>query len=470
MKTIKGPAIFLAQFAGTAPHLQNFNDMCKWAKECGFVGVQLPSWDGRVMDLAKAADSKSYCDELKGVAAKHGIEITELAAHLQGQLVAVHPAYDLQFDNFAPKEVHGNPGKRQAWAVEQMKLVAKASKNLGLKNCAAFPGALAWPYLYPWPQRPPGLIEAAFDELAKRWKPILDVFEDNGQNCCFEVHPGEDIFDGTTFEMFLERVKGHEACNILFDPSHFVLQQLDYLAYIDIYHERIKMYPREGRGVPSRRASKVSTRAMRSGWTAPAASVRSATARWISAASSPSSPPTTSTAGRCSNGNARSSIREDGAREGAPFIKKHIIRVTEKAFDDFAAGGDNSVALQDAGPASDAASFAGAWSAAARAPSSAPCIAWPRGSTAATSWSPACSRRTPRRRSARAAALGLAPDARLCRSSRRWSRREAARPTASRWCRSSRPTTCTTPQSAAFLEAGIDVICDKPLTTNLADA
>ena len=147
MKTIKGPAIFLAQFAGTGPHLQNFNDMCKWAKECGFVGVQLPSWDGRVMDLAKAAESKSYCDELKGVAAKHGIEITELAAHLQGQLVAVHPAYDLQFDNFAPKEVHGNPGKRQVWAVEQMKLVAKASRNLGLRNCAAFPGAL--PVLVP---------------------------------------------------------------------------------------------------------------------------------------------------------------------------------------------------------------------------------------------------------------------------------------------------------------------------------
>ena len=251
MKTIKGPAIFLAQFAGGGPHLQNFNDMCKWAEECGFVGVQLPSWDGRVMDLAKAAESKSYCDELKGVAAKHGIEITELAAHLQGQLVAVHPAYDLQFDNFAPKEVHGNPAKRQVWAVEQMKLVAKASKNLGLRNCAAFPGALAWPYLYPWPQRPPGLIEAAFDELAKRWKPILDVFKDNGQNCCFEVHPGEDIFDGETFEMFLERVNGHEACNILFDPSHFVLQQLDYLAYIDIYTRPHQDVSREGRGIPS---------------------------------------------------------------------------------------------------------------------------------------------------------------------------------------------------------------------------
>jgi sugar phosphate isomerase/epimerase len=348
VKTIKGPAIFLAQFAGNGPHLQNFHDMCKWAKECGYIGVQLPSWDARVMDLTKAAESKTYCDELKGVAARHGLKITELAAHLQGQLVAVHPAYDLQFDNFAPKEVHGNPAKRQAWAVEQMKLVAKASANLGLRNVAAFPGALAWPYLYPWPQRPPGLIEAAFDELAKRWKPLLDVFKDNGQNCCFEVHPGEDIFDGETFEMFLERVNGHEACHILFDPSHFVLQQLDYLAYIDIYKDRIKMFhvkdaefrPTGKQGVYSGYAS----------WANRAGRFRSlgdgqvdfngifgkmaandfdgwAVLEWECALKHP----------------------EDGAREGAPFIKKHIIRVTEKAFDDFAAGGDNSVAMKTLG-------------------------------------------------------------------------------------------------------------------------
>jgi sugar phosphate isomerase/epimerase len=348
VKTIKGPAIFLAQFAGTAPHLQNFNDMCQWAKECGFVGVQLPSWDGRVMDLAKAAESKSYCDELKGVAAKHGIEITELAAHLQGQLVAVHPAYDLQFDNFAPQQVHGNPSKRQAWAVEQMKLVARASRNLGLKNCAAFPGALAWPYLYPWPQRPPGLIEAAFDELAKRWTPILDVFKDNGQNCCFEVHPGEDIFDGETFEMFLERVKGHEACQILFDPSHFVLQQLDYLAYIDIYKDRIKMF--HVKDAEFRPTGKQGVYSGYQSWVNRAGRFRSlgdgqvdfngifskfaacdfdgwAVLEWECALKHP----------------------EVGAREGAPFIKQHIIRVTEKAFDDFAAGGDNSVALKTLG-------------------------------------------------------------------------------------------------------------------------
>ena len=83
--------------------------------------------------------------------ADKGLEITELSTHLQGQLVAVHPAYDAQFDGFAPTQVHNNPAARQSWAVEQMTLAAKASRNLGLNAHASFPGALAWPYVYPWP-------------------------------------------------------------------------------------------------------------------------------------------------------------------------------------------------------------------------------------------------------------------------------------------------------------------------------
>jgi len=196
--------------------------------------------------------------------AKHGIEPTELAAHLQGQLVAVHPAYDCSSTFRAEgsaRQPQGAPGLGREtdgawWRRPAATWVSRTSRRS--------PGALAWPYLYPWPQRPPGLIEAAFDELAKRWKPILDIFEANGQNCCFEVHPGEDIFDGETFEMFLERVQGHKACNILYDPSHFVLQQLDYLAYIDFYHERIKMYHvKDAEFRPTE--SRVCTRAMRHG-------------------------------------------------------------------------------------------------------------------------------------------------------------------------------------------------------------
>ncbi|TIL87560.1 MAG: sugar phosphate isomerase/epimerase, partial [Mesorhizobium sp.] len=240
--TMKGPGLFLAQFAGDAAPFNSLPSITRWAAGLGYKGVQIPTWDSRLFDLEKAASSQAYCDEVKGICSDAGVEITELSTHLQGQLVAVHPAYDAQFDGFAPPAVHNNPKARQQWAVEQMKFGAKASKNLGLKASVSFCGALAFPYLYPWPQRPAGLIEEAFSELGKRWKPILDVYEDNGVDVGYEIHPGEDVFDGATFEMFLDAVGGHKRCNINYDPSHFLLQQLDYLQFIDIYHERIKAF------------------------------------------------------------------------------------------------------------------------------------------------------------------------------------------------------------------------------------
>jgi len=242
MKTIKGPALFLAQFAGDEAPFNSWDGITKWAADCGYKGVQVPSWDGRLFDLDKAAESKTYCDEWKGQAADNGIEVTELSSHLQGQLVAVHPAYDAAFDGFAAEAVRGDPKARQVWAVDQVKKALTASKNLGLTEMASFSGALAWPYVYPWPQRPAGLVEQAFDELAKRWLPILNHAEDCGVDVCYEIHPGEDLHDGITFEMFLERVNNHARANMLYDPSHYVLQCLDYLDNIDIYKDRIRMF------------------------------------------------------------------------------------------------------------------------------------------------------------------------------------------------------------------------------------
>ncbi len=257
-----------------------------------------------LIDLKKAAESKDYCDEFAGKARENGIEITELSTHLQGQLVAVHPAYDEAFDGFAAPEVRGNPKARQEWAVEQVKLALTASKNLGLDAHATFSGALAWPFVYPWPQRPAGLVETAFDELARRWKPILDHADDNGVDVCYEIHPGEDLHDGITYEMFLERTGNHPRANMLYDPSHYVLQCLDYLDNIDIYKDRIKMFHvKDAEFNPTGRQGVYGGY---QGWVnAPAASVRSATARSISARSSPRWPPTISPAGPWSNGNAR---------------------------------------------------------------------------------------------------------------------------------------------------------------------
>lgn len=198
MKTIKGPAIFLAQFAGDAPPFNSLADIAAWAAGHGYKGVQLPSWDTRLFNLARAADSTGYCDEVKGALSEAGVQLTELSTHLQGQLIAVHPAYDAAFDGFAAPEVRGNSVARQKWAVEQMLLAAKASRNLGLSAHATFSGGLAWPFVYPWPQRPAGLVETAFDELARRWTPILNAFDEAGVDVCYEIHPGEDLHDGIT--------------------------------------------------------------------------------------------------------------------------------------------------------------------------------------------------------------------------------------------------------------------------------
>src|SRR5512142_643049 len=162
--TMKGPAIFLAQFIGDAAPFDSFDAICGWAAGLGYKGVQVPTNDPRMLDLDKAATSQTYCDEIKGVAARHGLVITELSTHLQGQLVAVHPAYDEAFDAFAPPALHGRPKERQEWAVDQVTKAARASAHLGLRAHVTFPGALAWPFVYPWPQRPSGLVDTAFTE------------------------------------------------------------------------------------------------------------------------------------------------------------------------------------------------------------------------------------------------------------------------------------------------------------------
>jgi len=343
MKTIKGPALFLAQFGGDEAPFNSWDSITKWAADCGYAGVQVPTWDARLIDLDKAASSRDYCDEFKGVAKNNGVEVTELSTHLQGQLVAVHPAYDEAFDGFAAPEVRGNPEKRQAWAVDQVMKSIQASGNMDIKAHATFSGALAWPYVYPWPQRPAGLVETAFDELAKRWKPILDKADEHDVDICYEIHPGEDLHDGITFEMFLERVGNHSRCNMLYDPSHYVLQALDYLANIDIYHERIKMFH-----VKDAEFNATGKQGVYSGyqsWVDRAGRFRSlgdgqvdfkgifsklsahdfdgwAVVEWECCLKHP----------------------EDGAREGAQFVSDHIIRVTEKAFDDFADSGTDEAA------------------------------------------------------------------------------------------------------------------------------
>ncbi|MBB1303059.1 MULTISPECIES: sugar phosphate isomerase/epimerase [Pseudoalteromonas] len=336
MKQIKGPAIFLAQFISDEAPFNSFATICQWAANLGYKAIQLPTANSRIFDLEKAAQSQDYCDEVTSIAAQAGLTISELSTHLQGQLVAVHPAYDEMFDNFAPQALRGDPIARTKWAINQLMMAAKASKNLGLKSHVTFSGALLWHTFYPWPQRPKGLVEQGFQELAKRWLPILNYFDEMDVDVCYELHPGEDLHDGVTFERFLAATNNHPRVNILYDPSHFILQQLDYLSFIDIYHHRIKAFhvkdaefnPNGRSGIyggyqdwqdrPGRFRSlgdgQIDFKSIFSkltqygfdGW---------AVLEWECCIKHP----------------------EDGAKEGAQFIKEHLIRPTAKAFDDFSA-------------------------------------------------------------------------------------------------------------------------------------
>jgi len=334
MKTIKGPAVFLAQFAGDDAPFNSLSGMAGWAAEKGFKGVEIPSWDHRLIDLSKAAESQTYADEILGVLAEHDLQLTDLASHLQGQLVALHPAFDLPADSFAPASLRNDPQARQQWATEQLYLAARASRRLGLEKHVTFSGTLLWPFLYPYPQWPEGLIDEGFSELARRWTPILNAFDEQGIDLCYEVHPTEDLHDGLTFERFLEKTHNHPRCNIMYDPSHLVLQGIDYLTYIDHYHPRIKAF--HVKDAEFRPNGKTGAYGGYQPWTSRAGRFRSpgdgqtdfsgifskltgygfdgwAVLEWECCFKNP----------------------EDGAREGAQFISDHIIRVTDKPFDNF---------------------------------------------------------------------------------------------------------------------------------------
>jgi len=338
MANIKGPAIFLAQFLRDQPPFNNLKNIGKWFAGLGYKGVQIPGWDGRVIDIDKAAQSKAYCDDYKGTLREMGIEATEVAGYLAGQVLAIHPAYEVGFEGFHPKGLRGNA--RTEWAAGELKKCIAASANFGLRNIPVLSGGFAWHMMYPWPQRAPGIIDEAFKELAKRWRPLLDLARDKGCVFGYELHPGSDIYDGATFEMFLEHTKNHPAACINYDPSHFLLQQLDYCAFIEIYAKRISGFhvkdaefrpsgrvgvyggyqswaKRAGRfrslgdgQVDFKRVFTLLTEAGYDGW---------AVVEWECAVKSP----------------------EQGAAEGAPFVARHIIEATKVAFDDFAGGGSD---------------------------------------------------------------------------------------------------------------------------------
>jgi sugar phosphate isomerase/epimerase len=335
MNSIQGPAIFLAQFVRDQAPFNSLDTICRWAASLGYRGVQVPAWEARFIDLKLAAESQAYCDDWRAKLAGYGVQVTELNAALAGQVMGIHPAYEVAFQSFYPPGLDDRG--RVAWATSQLQLTLRAAAKLGTKCVPVLPGGLAWHLVYPWPQRPAGLIDEAFKEFSRRWKPVLDLASELGLTIGYELHPGSDLFDGCTFERFLAEVNDHPAACLNYDPSHFVLQQLDYCDFIKRYGQRITGFHvkdaefrpdgrcgvyggyqswagRAGRfrslgdgQVDFKRIFTLLTEAGYCGW---------AVMEWECAVKSP----------------------EQGAREGAPFIARQLIEATAVAFDDFAGG------------------------------------------------------------------------------------------------------------------------------------
>lgn len=337
MSQIKGPAILITQFRSDAKPYDSIKNITAWAGKLGYLGFQIPAWDPD-LDLDKAAESKGYCDELKGRC--NGLEITEISSHLFGQLVAVHPAYETMFDVFAPKALQGKAKARTEWAVQQMKKTIRAAANMGVKIVPTFSGALLWHTIYPWPQRPAGLVPMGFKELASRWQPVLDTAEEYGVDLAYELHPGEDLHDGVTFERFLKATRNHPRVHINYDPSHFVLQCLDYVGFLDCYKDHIKAFHvKDAEYIPSARSG-----------------VYGGYQDWINRPGRFRSPGD----GQVDFKRVFSKLTEigysswavleweccikdaeQGAQEGAQFIKQMLIDTPKRAFDDFAGAGSD---------------------------------------------------------------------------------------------------------------------------------
>lgn len=334
MSGIKGPAIFLAQFVDDKPPYNSLESISSWAKSLGYKGIQIPANDKRLIDIDLAASSRSYCEEIRGMCGD--MVITELASHLFGQLIAVHPAYDEVFDAFTEPAFRGHPRERQKWAVEKMKAVIKASANLGLQVVPTFSGALLWQLMYPWPPRPAGIVEEGFQALASLWQPVLQLASDYGIKLAYEIHPGEDLHDGVTFERFLEATGNHQSVKILYDPSHFMLQYLDYIEFIHIYGDFIKAF--HVKDAELRLSGKSGVYGGYQNWKERSGRFRSLGDGDIDFKKVFSSLTEVGFSSwavlewECFLKDA-----EQGAREGACFIENHLIETLKKSFDDFAA-------------------------------------------------------------------------------------------------------------------------------------
>jgi sugar phosphate isomerase/epimerase len=208
------------------------------AKEFGFDGLELACW-GDHFDVQRALKEDGYAQGRRDLLAKYGLQVFAVSNHLVGQ--AVCDNIDERHKSIIPPHVwgDGNPQGVQQRAAKEMQDTARAAAKLGVKIVAGFTGSSIWPLLYSFPPVPDAMIDAGFADFARRWNPILDIFDEVGVRFALEVHPTEIAFDVSSAQRALDALKGRKAFGFNYDPSHFGYQGVDYLGFIDRFADRI---------------------------------------------------------------------------------------------------------------------------------------------------------------------------------------------------------------------------------------
>jgi len=218
-----------------------FDVFCKKMKSFGYDGIEIACW-GNHLDARKAASDPAYVKQIKDTLAANGLICKALGAHLPGQCVgdaAASSPRDPRLDGFAPPQCAGNPGKIREWAVEEMKMIARAAKNLGAGVVTGFMGSPIWKYWYSFPQTGEEMIDAAFKEIVSLWNPIFDEFDKQGVLFALEVHPTEIAFDYYTAERLLKEFNNRPTLGFNFDPSHLLWQGVTPHIFLRDFREKI---------------------------------------------------------------------------------------------------------------------------------------------------------------------------------------------------------------------------------------
>ena len=213
-------------------------ELAKNASSWGMDGLEL-TCGGDHFNVQEALQNPETLDSKKELLEDHGLFCRAVANHLVGQCVS--DLIDPRHKNILPERIwgDGDPVGVRARAAEEMMDTARAASKFGVPVVTGFTGSPIWQMIYPFPPTPQALIDEGYQEFARQWLPILDVFAEEDVLFALEVHPTEIAFDIHTMHRAFEALDWHPAFGINFDPSHLVPQFVDPVEFLFEFPDRI---------------------------------------------------------------------------------------------------------------------------------------------------------------------------------------------------------------------------------------